>query len=200
MTRSSVYGIALLAFVAATAMTFTSIFLPDWISWSVTSNTGGGTISKRIGLHRSCSTINDITTCHHFPQHEDCHSTDRYFCSMWRSVGFIMSFTAAIELATLVAYLVVIAGGRQKRETGWKIMVFLLGVVGVLQCGAMSIVAYLYDNDERFFVGWKLDNGWMLCTVSWSIIILSAVFLGLSAFIFPSEGGYELIPSERLQR
>ena len=57
--------------------------------------------------------------------------------------------------------------------------------------------AYLYDNDEQFFPGWTLSEGWILCTVSWSICLLSALFIGASAYVFPSEGDYELIPSER---
>jgi len=108
-----------------------------------------------------------------------------------------MSFAAVLELATLVAYVVVIMGGKQKRETGWRILVFMLMLVGVVQCASMAIVAYLFDYDDRFFVGWKLDKSWILCTVSWSIAVLSAAFISLSAFVFPSEGGYELIPSER---
>ena len=42
-----------------------------------------------------------------------------------------------------------------------------------------------------------MDNAWILCTVSWSIAILSAAFITLAAVVFPEEGGYELIPSER---
>jgi len=122
-------------------MTFTSIFLPTWITYSV--STDSGPLTKTIGLHRSCYTLDGITTCHHFPQKDDCHTSDRYFCSMWRSVGFMMSFTAAIELATLIAYAVVIAGGRAKRETGWKILAFLLMLVGSLQCACMSLVVSL---------------------------------------------------------
>ena len=60
-----------------------------------------------------------------------------------------------------------------------------------------ELQAYLFDYDDRFFQGWKLDKSWILCTVSWSIAALSAGFISLSAFVFPSEGGYELIPSER---
>jgi hypothetical protein len=45
-----------------------------------------------------------------------------------------------LELATIVAYLIVIAGGKQKRETGWRVLAFLLVLVGVVQCGAMAIV------------------------------------------------------------
>jgi len=194
MTRVIVYSAALVVFVAATAMTFASIFIPDWITWSVETQDGGH-FTKTVGLHRSCSSTNH--QCQHFPQYEDCHGTDRYFCSMWRTVGFMMSFAAVLELVTLVAYVVVIAGGKQQRENGWKVLSFLLFLVGVLQCASMAIVAYLFDNDDRFFIGWKLDKSWILCTVSWSIAVVSAALISLSAFVFPSEGGYELIPSER---
>lgn len=110
----------------------------------------------------------------------------------------MMNIAALLELVTIMAYLVVIVGGKQKREIGWRFLAFLLVLVGVLQCGAMAIVAYLFDNDDDFSIpGWKLDNSWILCTVSWSIAILSAAFITLAAFVFPEEGGYELIPSER---
>ena len=125
----------------------------------------------------------------------------------------MMSFAAVLELVTIVTYFVVILGGKQKRETGWRILTFMLMLVGIVQCAAMSIVvcnayilrrvslmicqAYLYDNDDRFFAGWKLDQGWILCTVSWSIAVLSAGFVALSAYVFPPENDYELIPSER---
>jgi len=194
MTRSFVYYTALVAFVAATAMTFAAIFIPDWITYSVNSPSGGR-YEKSIGLHRSCSSTSN--SCIHFPQKEDCHGSDRYFCSMWRSVGFLMSFAAVLELGTIVAYVIIIGGGRQKRETGWKVLAFMLMLVGIVQCAGMAIVAYLFDNDDRFFVGWKLDKSWILCTVSWSIAVVSAALISLSAFVFSSEGGYELIPSER---
>ncbi|KAH6722224.1 hypothetical protein DL95DRAFT_352035 [Leptodontidium sp. 2 PMI_412] len=194
MTRNYVYTTGLVAFVAATAMTFAAIFIPDWVTYAVDSPSGGH-YTKTIGLHRSCSSTSN--TCIHFPQKEDCHGNDRYFCSMWRSVGFLMSFAAVLELATIVAFVIIIGGGKQKRETGWKVLGFMLMLVGIVQCAGMAIVAYLFDNDDRFFVGWKLDKSWILCTVSWCIAVVSAALLSLSAFVFPSEGGYELIPSER---
>ncbi|KAH8786139.1 hypothetical protein BGZ57DRAFT_882268 [Hyaloscypha finlandica] len=194
MTRLIVYSTAFVAFLGATAMTLAAIFIPDWITWTV-DTADGGHFTKTIGLHRSCSSTTGH--CIHYPQQEDCSGSDRYFCSMWRSVGFMMSLTAVLELATLVAYIVVILGGKQKREAGWKVLASLLLLIGVVQCASMAIVAYLFDNDERFFVGWKLDKAWILCTVSWSIAVLSAAFISLSAFVFPPEDGYELIPSER---
>jgi len=104
-----------------------------------------------------------------------------------------------MELATIVAFIVVLAGGKQKREGGWPVLTFLLVLVGLLQCAGMAIVAYLFDNDtDRFFVGWTLDTSFYLCTASWSIAILAAAGVSLSAYIFPPEDGYELIPSERV--
>lgn len=52
----------------------------------------------------------------------------------------MMSFAAVLELVTLVSYLMVILGGKQKRETGWKVLTFLLMLVGIIQCAAMAIV------------------------------------------------------------
>lgn len=118
-------------------MTISSIFVPDWITYTTSSSNPSHTFTKVIGLHRSCESEHG---CQHFPTLEDCSGTDRYFCSMWRSVGFLMSFAAVLELATIVAYMVVINGSKQKRETGWKVLAFLLVLVGVVQCGAMAIV------------------------------------------------------------
>lgn len=59
---------------------------------------------------------------------------------MWRSVGFLMNFSVVLELATFVAFAVVLLGGRGNREGGWKMCVALLGVIVVCQIAAMGIV------------------------------------------------------------
>lgn len=56
--------------------------------------------------------------------------------------------------------------------------------------------AYLYDHDDRFFVGWRLDTSWILCTVSWSVQFLTALGISAAVFVLPEEGGYELIPGD----
>lgn len=135
-----------------------------------------------------------------------------------------MSFAVVIEGMTLITYMVILAGGVQKRANGWKILSTMLLLVGAVQLAVMSIMvsvfekpfiqhsleelrqspyssfanglsqAYLYDNDDRFFPGWKLDKSWILCTVSASVAIISASGIIASALTLPSEGGYELIP------
>jgi len=111
----------------------------------------------------------------------------------------MMNVAVVMELVTLIAFVVILAGGKQKRERGWGVLGSLLAFVGVLQCAGMAIVAYLFDNDtERFFVGWALDKSFYLCTASWSIAVLAAAGITVSAFVFPPEDGYELILSERI--
>jgi hypothetical protein len=161
MTRRIIYGIGLWVFLAgrlppvldkscttnktlAVALTFTSIALPDWVSYTSPTSTSPNPAhpSKPIhvsyGLHKRCSSLTGA--CMDFPQPEDCHGQDRYFCSMWRTAAFLMNFCVGIELATFVAFAVALLGGRDMRENGWKLVVGLLSVVSVGQIISMSMV------------------------------------------------------------
>jgi len=63
-----------------------------------------------------------------------------------------MSFAAVGELVTIVAYIVVLGGGKQKRETGWKVLCFMLALVGTVQCASMAIVVcfvFCVEGGER---------------------------------------------------
>ncbi|KAF1817574.1 hypothetical protein P152DRAFT_454155 [Eremomyces bilateralis CBS 781.70] len=193
MTRRVVYGIGLWVVLAATAMTIASIILPEWITYESGSNTDD-LIHYSYGLQSRCSSISG--TCSPFPQYEDCQGAGRSFCSMWRSVGFLMSFAVILEFACVVAYAVIILGGKGMRDYGWKIVTGLLGLGAMVQCAGMAIVAFLYDHDARFFLGWRLDTSWILCTVSWSVLLMSAVGVAAAGWCLPEEGGYELIPSD----
>lgn len=61
------------------------------------------------------------------------------------------------------------------------------------------VQSFLFDYDDRFFQGWHLDTSWILCTLSWSVLILTGAGIAATAIYLPEEGGYELIPSERSQ-
>lgn len=135
-------------------MTLTAIVEPDWLSYSVTTPTGG-TASRRLGLHRSCASAAD-PPCRAFPAAgADCAGTTTTTatattagggggpftsCAAWRSTGFLMSFAAAVELAAVVGFLVIVAGGKRRRETGWRILGVLVAVVAALQFAATALV------------------------------------------------------------
>lgn len=195
MTRRVVYSAALVAFMAACAMTLASIIVPRWISWD-SETPSGQRIHYTYGLHKRCSSLTGA--CDYFPAQSDCQHGDRYFCSMWRSVGFLMSFAIVLEGMTLIAYIVILVGGKQQRESGWRVLCGLHVCCAALQCAGMAIIAFLYENDDRFFPGWKLDISWILCTISWSIVIILSAGISVTAVLLPSEGGYELIPHEEV--
>jgi len=190
MPRRVVYGVGVWCTTAATFLTIISIVLPRWVRWE--SDIGGET-KYSYGLHSKCSTVTG--TCEPFPTKLDC-DVDPTFCALWKSVGFLMSFAVIIELASWIAFAVVLLGGVQQRSYGWKMLIPLLGFAALVQLIGMSIIAYLYDHDDRFFPGWKLDVSWILCTVSWSVLLLTGVGIGTATYTLPSEGGYELIVGE----
>jgi hypothetical protein len=97
----------------------------------------GGDIKYSYGLHKRCSTVTG--TCEPFPTYRDC-DLDGTFCALWRSVGFLMSFAVIIELATFIAYTVVILGGVQQRSYGWKIVCSLLGLAGTVELICMALI------------------------------------------------------------
>lgn len=62
---------------------------------------------------------------------------------MWRTVGFMMSFGVVVELCTLVSFVVIIAGGVQRRVQGWGIVVGVLVFSAIIQGAGMSVVVCL---------------------------------------------------------
>ncbi|KAF2205546.1 hypothetical protein GQ43DRAFT_299597 [Delitschia confertaspora ATCC 74209] len=190
MTRRVVYGLGVWATVACTAMTIASIIMPRWLSYNYHDK-----LQYSYGLHRRCSSVKG--TCDIFPRFKDCVGDKWSFCSMWRTIGFLMSFAVVLQLCTLVTFAVVLLGGVQARSSGWKIICPLLLLSGVVQCIVMSIVAFLFDHDDRFFEGWYLDNSWILCTISWGLLVLTSASILGTALYLPGEGGYELIPNSQ---
>ncbi|KAI1183006.1 hypothetical protein F5B17DRAFT_417940 [Nemania serpens] len=189
MTRRIVYAVALGIFVCTTALTIVSLFTTHWVTYSVTASTGS-TFTKRLGLHESCSSVAD-PACRPFPSEDDCRD-DKTFCSLWRTSGFLLSFATIVELATLVSFLVVLAGGKYKREGGWRLIGGFLLADAVVEFAGMGIVAWLYENDSQFIVpGWSLDYSFYLCIVSATVSVLLATVLGISAYVLPPEDDYE---------
>jgi len=122
-------------------MTLTSIVSPKWVSYTV-SSPSGGTVTNTIGLHRRC-TYSPTGTCAPFPDEARCEGDGRSFCSMWRTTGFLMSFATVAELAAIVGFLIIMAGGRVKRQGGWKILGGLLAAVAAAEFVGMAVVVSL---------------------------------------------------------
>lgn len=94
------------------------------------------------GLHRRCSSLTDV--CEPFPQYEDCHGEDRYFCSMWRSVGFLMTFAVVLMSLAIVAYIIILSGGKKLRETGWGVLSSIIILSVAVQVASMALIVSLF--------------------------------------------------------
>ncbi|KAI0151274.1 hypothetical protein BJ166DRAFT_501412 [Pestalotiopsis sp. NC0098] len=190
MTRMVVYGAALSVFVIATVLTIVSVLTTHWLDYEVHNVNTDTTFHHNLGLHHSCTSGSD-PACRPFPDDDDC-SDDKFFCSMWRSSGFLLSFATIVELATLVSFIVVMAGGKFKREDGWKLVGGLLLADAAIEFTGMALVAYLFNNDQQFTSGgWSLGWSWALCTASASVSVVIAASLAISAWVLPSEDDYE---------
>lgn len=122
-------------------MTLASILVPHWVSMDVPIHGSDKTYSQHLGLHHYCNTALPDKPCRAFPDTDkDCSGDDKYFCSMWRTSGFLMSFATIAELATVVGFVVTIGGGQVKREYGWKVLCGLLATVSVAQFASMGLV------------------------------------------------------------
>ncbi|KAF2130239.1 hypothetical protein P153DRAFT_365867 [Dothidotthia symphoricarpi CBS 119687] len=188
MTRVVVYAVSLVFTIACTVMTIASIAMPRWVSYSP-----NGEREYSYGLHSRCSAVTG--TCVPFPRDSDC-AKDASFCNMWRTVGFLTSFGVVVELCTLVSFVVIMAGGVQRRVQGWGIVASVLLFSAFVQCAGMAIVAFLFDNDSRFWSGWHLDASWSLCTASWILLVLTSLGIAASSIYLPYEGDYEFIPDQ----
>ena len=58
-----------------------------------------------------------------------------------------MSFAVVLEGMTLIAFMIMLLGGKQQRESGWKILSGLLVLVGLIQCTGMSLMVRLFRSD-----------------------------------------------------
>lgn len=119
-----------------------ALFHPNCTPYNLrlTSLTQNGQRNDTIGLHSRWRSFTG--RYEKFPLQTDCIN-DEKFCSMWRTVGFLMSFEVVLELCALSAFIVVIAGGVQRRASGWKVVCSILLLGGVVQCAATAIVVCL---------------------------------------------------------
>jgi len=101
-----------------------------------------------------------------------------------------------LELAAVVAFAVILLGGKQKRETGWKVVVVIVLMAAAAQGTGVWIMEWLFENDARFFPGWRLDKSFVLCAVSAAVQVVVAGGVAAAVLGLGEEGGYELIPEQ----
>jgi formate hydrogenlyase subunit 3/multisubunit Na+/H+ antiporter MnhD subunit len=64
-----------------------------------------------------------------------------------------MSFAIVFEGVTLITYMVILSGGKQKRESGWPILSGLHFIVGALQLAGMAIIVSALCGTKQVWHG-----------------------------------------------
>lgn len=99
-----------------------------------------------------------------------------------------------LSFATIVAFILVIVGGKQRHEQGWRVLIGCLSIVAIGQVVGLGLVAYVYRTDGRFFEGWELGRSfWLVVGSVIAQVVIGAGVVG-AALGLEEEGGYELIP------
>jgi hypothetical protein len=57
-----------------------------------------------------------------------------------------MSFTVVLEGMSIVAYVIILGGGKRLRENGWRVLSLLIILSAIVQAAGMSIVVGLPSN------------------------------------------------------
>jgi hypothetical protein len=55
-----------------------------------------------------------------------------------------MSFAVVLQAMSIVAYMIILGGGKRLRENGWRVLSILILLSAVIQAASMSIVVRSY--------------------------------------------------------
>jgi len=114
-------------------MTIVAISIPNWVFYSVQSRQGDH-VWKKVGLHKSCANWRE-PRCLTYPYDEHCNKDpgERRFCDIWRSVGFAANLAIGLHLVAIVVFIVLLKGGKLRREHGYKILGSVLVALACLE-------------------------------------------------------------------
>ncbi|ORY73863.1 hypothetical protein BCR35DRAFT_306977 [Leucosporidium creatinivorum] len=117
------------------------------------------------------------------------------FCDSWVTAGYAQQLAIVFAAAAILAALVVLLGGRLKRESGWRIIAGLLSVHAACLIVSTSLIVHEFRTDDRFYFGSTLDRGYIESTVAWAldVVIVGALVL-VGVVGFTREDDYERIP------
>jgi hypothetical protein len=92
---------------------------------------------------------------------------------MWRSVGFLMSFSVVLEGMVLLAFIIMFIGGKQRRATGWQALSGMLFAAGAVEAAGMALVVSVVSMRLQLEARW-LTLPRPICSTITSVSIFRA--------------------------
>lgn len=65
---------------------------------------------------------------------------------MWRSVGFLMTFAVVLMSLGIVAYVIILSGGKKLRETGWGVLSTIIALSVAVQVASMALIVGFFSS------------------------------------------------------
>ncbi|KAM0790264.1 hypothetical protein ACM66B_005569 [Microbotryomycetes sp. NB124-2] len=116
------------------------------------------------------------------------------FCDSWVTAGYAQQVSLVFGAAAIIASLVILLSGRQKRESGWRIIAGLLGVHAACLIISTSLIAHEYRMDDRFYYGSTLGQGYIISTTGWALdVVIVGVLVTVGLLGLVKEDDYEPI-------
>ncbi|ORX80050.1 hypothetical protein K493DRAFT_293221 [Basidiobolus meristosporus CBS 931.73] len=199
MLTRTFYFILFLVFLGSYGLTINSLFSTSWIHFMQPANTPPGPrpspfpgrTSVYYGLFHQC-TIGG--RCNSFPNSTNGDCQEPGFCILWNLARIAMILAAVIGSYLVIHLLGLVFGSSEKRQRGWKIVVFVLFVIALFQILGMAIIAHLFSTSTLFYVGTNYGSCFVLNIISWIVEVFSAGFLFVYSWKHSGVAQYEPIP------
>jgi hypothetical protein len=114
-------------------MLIVAISIPNWVYYSEHTPKGRH-VWEKVGLHKSCANWRE-PQCQMYPYQEHCKQNpgERRFCDIWRTVGFGANFAIALHGVAIVVFVILLEGGKMRRQHGYKLLAGVLGFVALVE-------------------------------------------------------------------
>ncbi|KAK3994699.1 hypothetical protein QBC44DRAFT_38748 [Cladorrhinum sp. PSN332] len=203
MSRQLLHHASLLSLTLATSLTLLSIPYTNWITLTInipssSSSSSNGPhaappLTDSFGLFQRCTSPGSgPNRCVSFPEERKCSESDMPFCNLWWTAGVLLGLAVPLmQVLTVVAFV-------RCCPKKWKLPAGVLVLTSGVQGFGVTIMAYLFDHDELFWVpGYQLGLSWYLAFLSAGTMFLTACGMAIGASVLPTEKEYKLVLSEK---
>ncbi|CAG8582370.1 11456_t:CDS:2 [Paraglomus brasilianum] len=184
MPSVTAYALISILFTIDYFLGFQSLIMPNWL---VYVSRFPLKLEIHYGLFKKCSSVQG---CYPFPSPERNDCDEEWFCELWNAARFAVLFAAFVGAVTWLALVVVMLGGRGKRERMWGSIAAWLMFHAFFQFTAVGLIAYLFNNSDRFYFGYKYDMSFIFATISGSLSVMLSISLVLNGVLVPSRYDY----------
>ncbi|CAI2165852.1 14796_t:CDS:2 [Funneliformis geosporum] len=184
MPTFATYSLITLLFTISYTFTLLALFLPNWLLFSTSKPFR---TYNNIGLFKRCSNTILYDSCRPFPSSEYNDCEENFFCEEWGLAGVTMILAAIVGGLTWLNFIMILLGGRLRREKAWKNSSGLLLLQALLQFITIFLIAHVYTTSEKFIFGFKYDYSFIFANVSACFGVLLSLTLFTNGLFSPPE-------------